>query len=345
MGTLFDVARLAACRDARSRHADLTRYTTAAAARDYEAVFDRLGYRTVNIVGTSYGTRLGLEIARQFPSRVRSLTLDAVVPTAFTWPTHGAADADAALGLLIDDCAAEASCRDAFPRFREDVDAAFARVRKAPVMVAVRDPDSGATERVPFGPSDLAYATRGVLYGNGAVSLPLWFREAALGDFGALAQAYVTRARALDAQIAFGVHFGVYCAEDLPFVDWAAAERAASGTHLGSFLLDQYRRVCEIWPRGGIEASFREPVRSAVPTLLLSGRRDPVTPPRTAQDAARTLTRSRVVVWPFGGHGTDGLASPECRVSIMRDFLRTADPDALPLACVTRDRPLPFRLR
>jgi pimeloyl-ACP methyl ester carboxylesterase len=345
MGTLFDHAGLTSCRDDRARHADLTRYTTAAAARDYQAALDHLGYREANLIGISYGSRLALEIARQLPLRVRTLTIEAVVPPAFAWPSLGAADADAALDTLIDDCAADGACRQAFPRFRQDVDLAFTLVRRASVTVAVRDPSTGATSPVRFGESDLAYATRGILYGNDSLSLPLWFRNAAEGDFTAFAQAYVNRARALDAQIALGVHFGVYCAEDLPFVNWPAAERAADGTRLGRFLLDQYRRACEVWPRASIDAAFRDPVRSSVPALVMAGRRDPVTPPRTAEDVVRTLPRSALVIWPGGAHGADGLTSPACRISIVRDFLRTADPDALSLACVTRDQRLPFRLR
>lgn len=345
MGTLFDHARLPACRDDLQRTSDLTRYTTMAAARDYEAVLDHLGYREVNIVGISYGSRLGLEIARQFPQRVRTLTIEAVVPPTLTWPGLGAVDADKALSALIDDCASDAQCRQAFPRFREDVDLAFTRLRLEPAMVAVRDPATGATERVHFAESDLAYATRGILYGNDALSLPLWFRSAAAGDFNTLAQAYVNRARTLGAQISLGVHFGIYCAEDLPFVDRPAAEAAAQGTHLGTFLLDQYRRACEVWPRAHVDGSFRAPVQTSTPTLVMAGRRDPVTPPRTAEEAVRTLPRSKLVVWPHGAHGTDGLVSPQCRASLMRDFLRTADPDALSLDCVARDQPLPFRLR
>jgi pimeloyl-ACP methyl ester carboxylesterase len=345
MGTLFDHARLPACRDALATHADLTRYTTTNAARDYDAVLDQLGYRDANFIGTSYGSRLGLEIARQLPLRVRTLTIEAIVPPTFAWPSLGAADADAALNTLIDQCAADATCRQAFPRFAQDIDLAFTRLRREPAMVPVRDPATGAIARVPFSHSDLAYATRGILYGNEALSLPLWFGNAAEGDFSALAQAYVTRARALDAQIALGVLFSVYCAEDLPFVNWPAAEASARGTRLGTLLLDQYRKGCEVWPRASIDASFRTPVHSSVPTLVMAGRRDPVTPPRSAEEAARTLPRSKLVIWPHGGHGNDGLASPECRVSILRDFLRTADPDALSIACVTRDQPLPFRVR
>lgn len=155
----------------------------------------------------------------------------------------------------------------------------------------------------------------------------------------------MNRARLLDAQIASGVHFGVYCAEDLPFVNWAVAEAAADGTHLGGFLLDQYRRACEVWPRGSVEASYREPVQTSVPTLVLAGRRDPVTPPRNAEQVVRTLPRSKLVIWPNGAHGSDGLTSTNCRISIMRDFLGSADPDGLSTVCAGRDQALPFRLR
>jgi pimeloyl-ACP methyl ester carboxylesterase len=337
MGRIFDPARLAACRDALSARADLTHYTTAETAADYEHVFDELGYDAVNIIGTSYGSRLGLEITRRLPRRVRTLTLEGVVPTTFDWPSSGAPDTDAALMALIDDCEADAACASAYPRFRQDIDVAFARLRREPATAPVRDPLTGTVERVPFNKDDLAYATRGVLYGSDALSLPLWFRRAAEGDFSALAQAYVTRARTLDAQIARGLLLGVYCAEDLPYVDWPRATLASDGTRLRTYLLDQYRRACDGWPRGTIEPSFRQPVTSTVPTLMMSGRRDPVTPPRTAIEVARTFTRSTVVIWPRGGHGTDGLASGDCRISILGEFLRTADPAAPSLECVTRD--------
>jgi pimeloyl-ACP methyl ester carboxylesterase len=340
MGQMFD--HLIECRDQLSQRADLTQYTTSIAAADYERVLDALGYRQVNLIGVSYGSRMALELTRRFPPRVRTLTIEAVVPTTFDWPSMGAADHDAALQVLMDDCSADPSCRVAFPRFRQDIDLAFARVAQGTITATVRDPLTGRVERVPFGTTDLAYATRGVLYGNEALSLPAWFRQAAEGQFDAFAQAYVSRARTLDAQIALGVHFGVYCAEDLPFVDWPRAEKAAAGTRLSTYLIEQYRRACEIWPRGSVPASFREPVQSSVPALLMGGRRDPVTPPRTAEEAARTLPRGRVLIWPSGGHASDGLIARDCRVSIQRSFIQSAESDRLPVECATRDPALPF---
>ena len=133
-----------------------------------------------------------------------------MVPTTFTWPASGADDLDAALEALVDESAADPECSVAFPMFAQDVETAFARLRRTPQLVEVRDPSTEVTSRVPFSATDLAYATRGLLYGNDALSLPIFFAEAARGRYEAFAQAYVTRARRLDQEIARGVHLGAH---------------------------------------------------------------------------------------------------------------------------------------
>ena len=340
VGKLFDPARFAACRDELSKRADLTRYSTSAAAADYRQVLDALGYARVNVIGGSYGTRLGLELARQMPDRLRTLTLEGVVPTDFAWPTGGARDAEDALNAIVNDCKADPSCAQEFPTLERDIDRAFASLAR-PTMVTIHDPATGTSEDVPFTANDLAYATRGLLYGMEALSLPKWFNEAAGGSFGRFAQAYINRARNLDREIADGVHFGVYCAEDLPRVDWTAARAAAGGTRIGTYLIDQYRAVCDLWPRARVPTSFFDPVRSQVPTLIMSGRRDPVTPPRTATGVARNLPLSRVLIWKYGGHGSDGIADRACRSKIIDVFVQTAEPANVPAGCMEAPA-LPF---
>ncbi len=127
----------------------------------------------------------------------------------------------------------------------------------------------------------------------------------------------------------------------LPACSTGANEPAVPGT----YLLDEYRRACELWRIPAAPPKFRESVRVAVPALLMAGRRDPVTPPRTAQDVARPLPRSRVVIWKYGGHGTQGLPTTTCHAAIARQFITTADPVGLDVSCVATARPEPFRGR
>ena len=56
-----------------------------------------------------------------------------------------------------------------------------------------------------------------------------------------------------------------------------------------------------------------------VPTLLLAGEFDPVTPPEWAAQAGRHLRNGRVFVFPAVGHGV--LDSHVCAADLVRDFL------------------------
>jgi pimeloyl-ACP methyl ester carboxylesterase len=62
-----------------------------------------------------------------------------------------------------------------------------------------------------------------------------------------------------------------------------------------------------------------QPVRSGVPTLLLTGRFDPVSPVEQARAAAHTLSRAHVVVFTTLGHGV--FDQSPCARRIALDFL------------------------
>ena len=72
----------------------------------------------------------------------------------------------------------------------------------------------------------------------------------------------------------------------------------------------------------------KEPVRSSIPTLILQGEYDPVTPPANGMLAAQTLSKSYFFLFPGVDHG---LASHSfCANEIMNAFLDnlTEKPDA-----------------
>jgi fermentation-respiration switch protein FrsA (DUF1100 family) len=75
-----------------------------------------------------------------------------------------------------------------------------------------------------------------------------------------------------------------------------------------------------------------------MPTLLLSGTLDPVTPPRWGDEAARHLPRSLHLVVP-GAHGVGG----PCLTGIQRQFLETATTDRLDVSCTKDLRPGRFQ--
>src|SRR5262249_32813744 len=99
---------------------------------------------------------------------------------------------------------------------------------------------------------------------------------------------------------------------------------------------------CGMWPRGDIPADFREPVRSSVPALILSGNFDPVTPPQRGEEVARYLSNGRHVIVPQAADGIDGLTNAGCLDKIILKFIEKADAKDLDVSCIERMTTTPF---
>lgn len=103
----------------------------------------------------------------------------------------------------------------------------------------------------------------------------------------------------------------------------------AAGTFFEGYLWDEYAGACRQWKRADIAPDFRSPLESDIPTLLLSGAYDPVTPPETGERVARSLTRSRHLVIPNEAHG----AGFGCARPAVLHVLLTGSIDGLPDVC------------
>ncbi len=125
-------ARAARCAERLAAHADLTRYTTPIAMQDLDDVRARLGYPTIDLWAASYGTRAALEYARQFPDRIRTMTLDGVAPAWRKLPLSFGVDTHAAIAGVVAACARETACARAHPHLGDDIASAVrATVRAA----------------------------------------------------------------------------------------------------------------------------------------------------------------------------------------------------------------------
>jgi pimeloyl-ACP methyl ester carboxylesterase len=87
---------------------------------------------------------------------------------------------------------------------------------------------------------------------------------------------------------------------------------------------------CPVWNVGRVDPSVNTPVQSDIPVLLLAGTFDAITQPSQADDAAATLTNSRVVRFPAIGH--DVYSQSECGRAVVADFL--SRPDGYDTGCV-----------
>jgi pimeloyl-ACP methyl ester carboxylesterase len=325
------------CRDRLQKVADLRLYTTAIAVDDVDEVRAWLGYPQLDAIGGSYGTRAAQVFLRRHPRAVRSVVLDGVAPVDEPIPLHHAYAGKRAVDLLFAECAADAACHAAFPNLAQELAEVMARFDRG-AKVRVPDSRSGGTVEVAPGRGLIAEGLRFLTYGSGARRLPLTVHQAWQGDLAPLVALALDNWTDLDHVLATGDNFSVTCAEDLPFIDDAAAARATAGTLLGDYRIRQQKRVCGIWPRGEVPADVHEPVRSAVPVLLFSGERDPVTPPEFGDRVAKFLPNSLHVVVPHSGHGTTGA----CTDGLLDRFVETASVKGLDASCVKSTAPPRF---
>lgn len=330
--------QLAAC--AAQLDADPRQYTTSSAVGDLDQARAALGYQQINLYGISYGTRVALTYLRAHADRVRSVILDGVVPQDVALGLAVAPDAQRALDMIFDRCAAEADCAAAFPDVRAEFGELLARLERAPVRLSVAHPISGAPTDLTFTRAMLATSVRLLSYApETAALLPLLIHTAhASGDLRTLAAQALLVSTQLGSSISSGVNLAVLCAEDVPFFGAPADSGSAAG-YLGSSEIDQLRAACAAWPHGVAPAGFKQPVESAVPTLLLSGAADPVTPPVNADRVAATLRNSLHLVAPGQGHN---VLMRGCLPRLAAGFVERASVAGLDSACVRDIRPMPF---
>jgi len=317
---VMDPERLTRCRDELAKTSDLTQYTTLQVVEDLEAVRQALGYAKVTLYGTSYGTRVAQEYMRRHPKTTRAVILDGVVPPSFAMPSRYAENAQRSFSRVFELCRAEAACAKAFPDMEFDLAAMTIYAEKGMEI------DGAVMKRGFFGE-----ALRNFLYSPEQYTrLPYVVHAAATNKyqpFAKMATQYASAIRGLD----LGFFLSVTCAEDIPRLDEAKVRAGAKGTILGAYRLDQQLGACKVWPRAKSDAAMREPVRSGIPTLLVSGELDPVTPPEYGDEVAKTLSHSLHVVIPGGSHAGD---TGGCVEKVISEFIRKALVDGLDTSCV-----------
>ncbi len=316
-GTTYPEAAVRACRARLAQQADLSRYTTADAVADLQAVRAALGHGKVDLFGISYGTRLALAWIATEPDAIRSAVLVGTVPEDARVPLWHGRNAQDTLDAVFADCRADAQCAAAYP----------ALARAWETLLARPDFDGAARER--FRASMIATP--------GLRSLPSRITQMAAADPPAAAASTAPPG----PPAADGLYLSVTCAEDVAWIEPADRAAASRGTFLGTYRIDRQAAACSIWDVPRRKVPFPQSA-SDVPVLFIAGERDYVTPVAWANAVASRFPRSRVVAIAHLGHFPDGLSGMECLDTMILAFAAQPDPDAIPTGCVSSMRPGPF---
>jgi pimeloyl-ACP methyl ester carboxylesterase len=315
-------------------------YTSGAAVADLAAVREALGFPLIDLYGVSYGTRVAQLYMRRFPATVHAVILDGVTFPEQAIGPDTPLDGQRALDLIVGRCEDSHDCAAAYPELRQELDGLRGQFGPQKSMITIDDPNTGLPLKIEFNRSMLNASLRFLSYSATQASLlPTLIHRAAEGSLGPLAAQTIMTARQVGYSLASGMQNSVICSEDVPFFAADMDRTAMSRTYQGTEQLDALLEICKLWPHGPVDADLHSPLRSGIPTLLLSGEADPVTPPADAERAARGLQHHRNLTLSGEGHGQ---VATGCVPKLMAEFLDTAAPEQLDATCLEQHASAPF---
>jgi len=337
----FDVDEFQTCLEDLQKRFDLSKYSTPATVDDLNDVREALGYKKINLMGTSGGTRTSLVYMRRHPETVRSAILIGVAPPAIKNPLYHSWGAQHALDLLFKECSEDRECREAFPNLEEEFWTVLERLEEGPVRVEIAHLFTGEAIEVRLPLHAFTETIRSMMYSvRLSRRIPLYIHQAFLGNFRPIAEIAVRMERGIRLGNSLGLLLCVTCSEDVARIRPDEIARETKGSYRKDIRVRSQMAVCNIWPKTELPENYADPVRVDIPVLLFSGTMDPVTPPRWGEEAARHLPNSFHVVVP-GAHGSYG----DCTDSIMREFLEKGSAKGIDTSCVRSMTLPPFRIQ
>lgn len=289
---------------------DLSQYNSATNAADVADIRIALGYDEINLLGISYGTRLAQTVMRDHPEGIRSVVLDSVYTPDVDLISSTPSNLDRALEELFTGCADDTECNELYPDLENRLFALVEDLNRSPRIVQATDFLNGDDYDVVVDGGGLLGSVFQGLYSEQIIPvLPQLIDEVEAGNDSTLTQ-LVSISLSNVPFLSFGMHLSVQCAEEIPFVDEASVAAADDpypefgdffemASNIGPPVFD----LCRIWdvtPQDPIE---NEAINSDIPTLVLAGEFDPITPPEWGERVVRGLRNSRYLLAPGLGHG------------------------------------------
>jgi len=330
----FDVTDIKKCLT--DFNVDLSQYNTNSAILDFDAVRVALGYDKINLYGISYGSRAAMVYMREKPESLRSVILDGVVPPQVVVGPMGI-EAARAFDILIEQCKLNEDCQNQYPNLVSDYHKVRDQLEVGPIRTTIDHPVSDKKVALNIDSKKFINTLRNQLYSVGRRELlPFIISEFAKGNYkpfvGLMSQNEDSK-----SSMYVGLTFNILCSEDIPRASDALLAKDSANTFSGRHTFEVFSDICKHWPTFTPPANFSDQVNSSIPTMLLSGELDPVTPPSWGELAAKGLSNSKHYVAKNAGHG---LVTQTCAGSMIGDFVGSLDFKDVDSSCLDK-QPLP----
>jgi pimeloyl-ACP methyl ester carboxylesterase len=316
------------CRDQLvSEGHNLSVYNTTQNAADVNAIRLALGYDQVNLFGGSYGSNLAQAVARDHPEMIRSMVINSTYPLEVSFSVESPIVTYDAVIRLLEACESDPDCDQTYPDIQDVFFEVVERLNNDPVLVTVTHMTNGKNYPVLL-TGDMVFRNLvGFLYITDFIPmLPKAIYDVYNGDYELIAQLQGVYLSLYEAT-SRGMTYSVLCAEDVvgvdveDFLDNLESLPGPTSDSDDPELIRNYGffALCEEWPVEEVDPAYKQPLVSDIPTLVLQGEFDPVTPLKFAQMVVENLSHSYLYEFPGVGH--DVTAGTDCSRQMMGDFI------------------------
>ncbi|QQR90865.1 MAG: alpha/beta fold hydrolase [Myxococcales bacterium] len=316
----------------------LSAYNTWEMAEDIDVAREHFAYDKLDVLGVSYGTKLGLEYLRRHPGHISAMVLDSVSPPQIRAFETDLLANEESIEALFSTCDADASCAQNFPGLEVEFERVFAALEQNSLEVTLSDGRASELDANAF-----ASTVVSSLLSFFPPMAPAFIKEVAASLDASESQVSDDVARvmslfqvSLDESSGTELLLAVTCAENQGLgqdeIDAQAQELRDAFTAYADLYTDVFVPACSIWPTAPApENAFEAVQNDDVPVLMLSGAMDPRTPLSWAEQTRSTLGVSTHLIFERFGHSLVSQGNG-CIMNFALDFLRS-DGSATELDC------------
>ena len=319
----FNKTAWQACRDRLSKEGiDLAAFNSQRNADDVAAIAKALNYPQIDLYGVSYGTLLAQHVVKRHPTLVRALILDSVVPMHQNVNLWYRNSGNQAIQNGFADCAMDNACAQDYPDIQNEYIALVKKLNAQPLMLDLHDHVSGNTYPSLIDGDSLASFVFQVHYDEELVTyLPMLIHQISRGNyttFTTLASFFV-----FEDSMSEGMQASTICSEEVlsEASDYQLPASSLLPIRLEDVAFDvaDEAQWCAIAAVPQLDASVNQPFQSVVPTLVYSGRYDPITPVQFGDAVLQGLPNGQHIMFARTAHGS--FVSNACAGKIGAGFL------------------------
>ncbi len=302
--------------DLESQGIDFNQYGTANKARDGVLLAKALGYKSYNLFGVSYGTKSILQFIRQSEVNIRSVILDSNCPLDFPINSGMTEDYVKSLDHIIEDCQKDPNCSKKYPNLKPMLEKFLLSLEKKPLKIKLPK-------------SRIAYLNRQEV--NGIIHQML-YDENAYGSIPFVLKKFSNRNKFIIKRILrdleevllenYNGHGLInYIYDHKPFQEQASKIAGAALTQYPAYqVFDGYQAYFLQDVRFVSDIQQTRTLKTDIPTLILAGAYDPVTPAYYSQSLRPFFSNHYYVELPRTGHG---VTNNWCGKALAENFLNT----------------------